>query len=379
MRAMYKTIFIFLQCVAVNIALADNAVVTIAHVGPVSGSYAFLGKDNENGAALAVDELNAEGVVIGGQKITIKLLKEDDAGDPRQGVSAAKRIVSANAVGVVGHVHSGISIPASKIYSDAGIPQITPSSTSPVYSRQGLKTAFRVIADDTQVGRALGRYAISVVGAKTVMVIDDGTTYGQGLANEFKTEVEASGASVIDRISVSDRATDFKSTFANVKGKAPEVVFFAGADSVAGPLLRQMKSDGIAAKFLGGDALCTKELIRVTSDVISDSQVICGQPGGVEGTQKLVLDDFKKKFKSKFGSEVQLYAPFAYDAVKLMVSAMVQADSTEPQKYLSKMAALHYKGVTGDIDFDNKGDVKNGTITLRTIRSGKFEEIAVVR
>src|SRR3954462_9693868 len=151
---------------------AQDMVVKIGHVAPTSGPQAHLGKDNENGARMAIDELNAKGVTIGGKKAKFELVAEDDAGDPKQGTAVANKLVDAKVNGVIGHLNSGTSIPASKVYSDAGIPQISPSATNPKYTQQGFKTAFRVCANDGQLGGTLGKYAATTLKAKTVAIID---------------------------------------------------------------------------------------------------------------------------------------------------------------------------------------------------------------
>jgi branched-chain amino acid transport system substrate-binding protein len=356
-------------------AAAAN-VVKIGHVGPTSGAIAHLGKDNENGARMAIEELNAQGVTIDGKKVTLELMAEDDAADPKQGTAVAQKLVDAKVAGVI----SGTTIPASKLYSDAGIPQISPSATNPKYTRQGFKTAFRVVADDTQLGGTLGKYAVGTLKGKSIAVIDDRTAYGQGVAEEFAKAVEAAGGKVVAKEFTTDKATDFNSILTTIKGKKPDVVFFGGMDAVAGPMLKQMKSLGIKAKFMGGDGICSTELVKLGGDSIADDQVFCAEAGGVEGEGKAGMEEFKTKFKAKFGTEVQVYAPYVYDSLKLMVAAMVKANSSDPVKYLPVLAATaDYKGVTGPISFDEKGDIKNGALTLKTIRGGKLETLAVIR
>jgi branched-chain amino acid transport system substrate-binding protein len=367
--------------VALTSGLASaQTVVTIAHVGPTSGAIAHLGKDNEDGAKLAVEELNAKGVTIGGQKVTLKLMTEDDAADPKQGTAVAQKLVDAKVAGVVGHLNSGTTIPASRIYSDAGIPQVSPSATNPKYTRQGFKTTFRMVADDTQLGGTLGRYAVKELKGKAIAVIDDRTAYGQGVAQEFSKAVEAAGGTVVAKEFTTDKATDFNSILTTIKGKKADVVFFGGMDAVAGPMLRQMKSLGINAKFMGGDGICSTELVKLGGDAIADNQVYCAEAGGVEGKGKAAMDAFKAKFKTKFGTEVQVYAPYVYDAVNIMVAAMVKAGSSDPAKYLPVLAATtDYQGVTGPVSFDEKGDIKNGALTLKTVKGGKLTELAVIR
>jgi branched-chain amino acid transport system substrate-binding protein len=359
---------------------AQDLVVKIGHVAPTSGSIAHLGKDNENGARMAIEELNAKGVTIGGRKAKFELLVEDDAGDPKQGTAAAQKLVDAKVNGVIGHLNSGTSIPASKLYSDAGIPQISPSATNPRYTRQGYKTTFRVVADDVHLGGTLGKYAVTQLKGKSIAIIDDRTAYGQGVADEFEKAVKASNGKVVGREFTNDKATDFTAILTTLKGKKPDVVFFGGMDAVAGPMMRQMKQLGIEAKFMGGDGICSGELPKLAAGAMADGQVVCAEAGGVEGAGKKSMDDFYAAFKKKFNTDVQVYAPYVYDAVNVMVAAMVKAGSADPAKYLPVLAKTEgYKGVTGTISFDNKGDVKNGALTLYTYKGGKRDQIAVVR
>ncbi len=361
-------------------AMAQEQVVKIGHVGPISGAIAHLGKDNEYGARLAVEELNAKGLSIGGKKIKFELVAEDDAADPKQGTAAAQKLVDAKISGVVGHLNSGTTIPASKIYSDAGIPQISPSATNPKYTRQGYKTAFRVVADDVHLGGTLGRYAVKDLKGKSIAVIDDRTAYGQGVAEEFEKAVKAAGGNLIGHEFTTDKATDFMPILTTLKGKKPDIIFFGGMDAVGGPMLKQMKSLGINAKFMGGDGICTTELVKLAGDAMADGQVICAEAGGVDGTLKKGMEDFGVKFKKRFNDDVKLYSPYVYDAVYVMVDAMQRAKSTDPAKYLPELAKTSgYKGVTGTIAFDAKGDIKNGALTLYTYKGGKRDQIAVVR
>lgn len=368
------------SCFAIGAAQAQELVVKIGHVGPMSGASAHLGKDNENGARMAIDELNAKGVMIGGKKARLELLSEDDGADPQKATLAAQKLVDAKVNGVVGHLNSGASLPASKLYSDAGIPQISPSSTNPKYTRQGFKTTFRVVADDVQLGGTLGRYAVGQMKGKQIAVIDDRTAYGLGVADEFDKAARAAGAKIIDRQYTTDKATDFSAILTSLKSKKPDIVFFGGMDAVGGPMIRQMRGLGFRARFMGGDGVCTAALPQLSGNAIADGQVICAEAGGVEGAQVKVLEDFRARYKAKFDMDVQLYAPYVYDAVNVMVAAMVKAGSAEPAKYLPALAATKdFKGVTGNISFDEKGDIKNGALTIYTYKGGQRTQVAVVR
>ena len=362
-------------------ASAQEQVVKIGHVGPISGAIAHLGKDNENGAKMAIDELNAKGTTIGGKKVKFELLTEDDGADPKQGTAAAQKLVDAKVNGVIGHLNSGTTIPASKIYYEAGIPQISPSATNPKYTQQGFKTAFRVVANDGQLGGTLGRYAVQILKAKKVAVIDDRTAYGQGVAEEFVkgAKGKAAGVEIVSTQFTTDKATDFNAILTSIKSKNPDVIFFGGMDAVAGPMLRQMKQLGINAKFMGGDGICSEALATLAGDGMSDNQVVCAEAGGVEDAQKKGMEDFKAAYKKKFGIDVQIYAPYVYDSVMTMVDAMQKAGSAEPAKYAPVLAKIQHKGVTGNIAFDDKGDIKDGTLTLYTYKGGKRQILAVTK
>ncbi|MGA0101823.1 MAG: branched-chain amino acid ABC transporter substrate-binding protein [Burkholderiaceae bacterium] len=360
-------------------AVLGQTVVRIGHVAPMTGGIAHLGKDNENGAKLAVADLNKAGLTIGGQKVKFELLSEDDAADPKQGTAAAQKLVDAKVAGVIGHLNSGTTIPASTIYNKAGIPQISPSATNPRYTLQGYKTAFRVVANDGQLGGTLGRYAVNELKGKSIAIIDDRTAYGQGVADEFAKGVQAAGGKVVTRQYTTDKATDFSAILTTIRGRKPDVVFFGGMDAVGGPMLRQMKQLGIDAKFMGGDGICTSELPKLAGDAVGNSKVFCAEAGGVVGKFEKKMTDFRTRFKAETGEEVKLYAPYVYDATMVMVEAMKKANSTDPKAYLPELAKIKYEGVTGPIAFDKNGDIVNGTLTLFTYNGPKRELVKVIQ
>jgi branched-chain amino acid transport system substrate-binding protein len=354
-------------------------VVKIGHVGPLTGSIGHLGKDNEMGAKLAVEELNAKKTKIGGKEVTFELIAEDDAADPKQGTAAAQKLVDAKVKGVIGHLNSGTTIPASRIYHDANIPQISPSATNPKYTLQGFKTAFRVVANDGQLGGTLGRYAVKDWKAKSIAVVDDRTAYGQGVADEFEKAAKAAGAKIVGREFTTDKATDFNAILTKLKGAKPDLIFFGGMDAVAGPMLRQMKQLGLNAKFMGGDGICTPMLAELAGEAIGEDMVICAEAGGVTKDKAGNMADFRARFKARWNIDVQLYAPYTYDALMTMVAAMQKAGSAEPAKYLPVLAKISYDGVTGKIAFDKNGDIKDGALTLYTYKGGKRSEMMVVK
>jgi branched-chain amino acid transport system substrate-binding protein len=365
--------------ITVRAAPGADLVVKIGHVAPTSGAAAHWGKDNELGARMAIDALNAQKVRIGGQVARFELLAEDDASDPKQANAAAQKLVDIKVNGVIGHGGSGTSIPASKIYADAGVPQISPAATNPKYTRQGFKTTFRVVADDTQLGGTLGKYAVETLKGKSIVVVDDRTAYGQGVADEFEKAVKRAGGSVTGREFTHDKANDLMPILTKLKAAKPDIVFYGGLDAVAGRMLRQMRQLGMKAKLMGGDGVCTTELPKLAGGDLGDGDVICAEAGGVDGDRKQALEQFKRDFKAKNGIEVQIYAPYVFDAINVMVAAMQKAGSADPQKYLPELGRISHQGITGPIAFDEKGDIRNGALTLYTYKSAQRTQIAVVR
>ena len=347
--------------------------VKIGSVAPLTGPQAHLGKDNDNGTRLAIEELNAKGLVIGGAKVKFELISEDDQADPKTGTIVAQKLVDSKVAGVIGHLNSGTTIPASKLYNDAGIPQVSPSATNPKYTEQGYKGAFRVMANDVQQGKVLGEYAVKI-GAKKIAIIDDRTAYGQGLADEFEKAAKAGGAAIVGREYTTDKATDFRAILTSIKGKRPDLVFYGGMDAQAGLMVAQMKTLAVKSKFLAGDGAQSPEFIKLAGGAAEGA--IVSSPG-------LPLDKmpggkgFTERFTTKYG-QIQIYAPYAYDAAMTLVEAMQKANSTESAKYLPELARTSRQGVTGPIAFDEKGDLKSGPITLYVVKEGKWNPLETV-
>jgi len=365
---------------AIAIALVAGAAygqeveVRIGHVAPLSGGQAHYGKDNERGAIMAIEDLNAKNISIGGKKIKWVLLSEDDGADPKQGTTVAQKLVDAKVNGVVGHLNSGTTIPASKIYFDAGIPQITPSATNPKYTQQGFKTAFRILANDNALGAATAEFATRQIKAKKVAVIDDRTAYGQGVADIFEKTAKLNGAQVVSRQFTSDKATDFNAILTAIRDQKPDVIFYGGMDAQAGPMLRQMKQLGINTNFMGGDGICTLELAKLAGDAATE-KVFCAE-GGSSLDKMPRGKEFKQRFEAKFHDQIQVYAPYVYDAVMALATAMQKANSVEPAKYLPELAKLQMDGVTTKVSFDATGELNNAATTLYNYPGGKKTPVA---
>ena len=357
-------------------APSDALEVKIGHVAPLTGPIAHLGKDNENGARLALEEINKAGLTIDGKKVVLTLVPEDDAEDPKTATQVAQKLVDAKVVGVVGHLNSGTSIPASRIYSDAGITQVSPSATNPDYTKQGFKTTYRLVATDAQQGPALANYVANTLKAKTVAIIDDSTQYGKGLADEFEKTIKAAGVKVVTREASNNKATDFKAILTKIKGSKPDVIMYGGMDATGGPLTKQAAELGIKAKVVGGDGMCTEKLAELAGEAVVN--VTCSE-AGMALSKMAQGADFQKRYKERFNSDVQIYAPFTYDAVYVLVDSMKRANSTEPAKILAAMPDTKMQGLVGNIAFDNKGDMKEGVITLYDFKDKKKTVLDVIK
>jgi len=366
---------LFALSTAVQPSFADETV-TIGVVGPLTGNIAHLGKDMENGARLAIEQANAKGVTIGVQKVTLKIDSQDDAGDPRTASQVAQRLVDDKVIGIIGHLQSGTSIPASKIYSDAGIVQIAPSATNPAFTLQGFKTTFRVVATDAQQGPALAQYAAKSLKVKTVAVIDDSTAYGQGLADQFEKAAKAAGLKVISHDGTSDQTVDFRAVLTKIKAEKPDAIMYGGNDAAGGPLAKQAEQLGLATKVISGDGMCTEKLPELAGTAANT--VYCSEaslplekmPGG---------NAFQADYIRRFGQPIQGFSPFSYDATNVLIDAMKRANSTDPKKILAAMPTTSFDGIIGRIAFDSKGDIQHGTISIFRFKDNKKSLLEEVR
>jgi branched-chain amino acid transport system substrate-binding protein len=350
-------------------ASAQEVVVKIGHVAPMSGGQAHYGK--ANGARMAVEDLNAKGVVVGGKKIKLELMAEDDAADPKQGAAVATKLCDSKVNGVVGHLNSGTTIPASKVYNDCGLPMITGAATNPKLTQQGFKNVYRIIANDNALGAGLALHAANNLKLKRVAIIDDRSAYGQGVAEVFKKNAVASGMTVVDEQYTNDKATDFTAILTAIKAKNPDAIFYGGMDTQGGPMLRQMEQLGLTtAKYFGGDGICTEKLIENAGGAKTLANVVCAE-GGASLAKMPGGNAWKARYDAKYPKEFQVYSPYTYDAVGVLVDAMVRAGSTDPKVYGPLLFKADYQGVTSKIGFEADGELKNPAMTLYTYQNGK--------
>ena len=365
------TVAAAIACVAGMASAQDTQVVKIGHVAPMSGGQAHYGKDNENGVRMAIEELNTQNIVIGGKKIRFEIAAEDDAADPMQGAAVAQKLCDAEVAGVVGHLNSGTTIPASKVYNDCGIPHVTGAATNPNLTKPGYKTTYRIIANDNALGAGLAFYAADALKLKRIAVIDDRTAYGQGVADVFKKTAQSKGIQIVDEQFTTDKATDFMAILTAIKSKNPDGIFFGGMDPQAGPMLRQMEQLGLGnVKYFGGDGICTAEVVKLAAGAKTVENVVCAE-GGASLAKMPSGNAWKAKYDAKYPGQFQVYSPYTYDATFVLVDAMKRANSTDPKVYTAKLIDANYKGVTSTISFEPNGELKNPAMTLYVYKDGK--------
>lgn len=346
----------------------DKLVVKIGHSGPLTGAQGHLGKDNENGVRLALDELNKEGIEIGGQAVQFELVSEDDMADPRTATQVAQKLVDAGVKGMIGHMNSGTSIPASRVYHDAGLVQISPSATAIAYTAQGFPGALRVMANDSQQGSQLARYAVNKMGIKKIAIIDDRTAYGQGISDVFEKTAMELGATIVKREFTTDKSSDFNSILTNIKATDAELLFYGGMDAQAAPMVKQLRALGMSIPFMGGDGTRTAEFLELAGN---EGSGVIGSLPGLPVANMQGGPAFEQMFNARFGV-IQLYAPYAYDAARILVAAMQAANSTEPSVYLPVLKQMNYKGVTSNISFNENGDLQNSAVSLYKVENGQW-------
>jgi branched-chain amino acid transport system substrate-binding protein len=349
----------------------DVQVVKIGHVAPMSGQQASYGKDNDNGVRMAIEDLNTQNITIGGKKVRFEIQTEDDAADPKQGTAAAQKLCDAKVNGVVGHLNSGTTIPASKVYNECGIPHVTGAATNPTLTKPAYKTTYRIIANDNALGAGLAFYAADGLKLKKVAIIDDRTAYGQGVAEVFKKTAQSKGMQIVDEQYTTDKATDFMSILTAVKAKNPDAIFYGGMHPQAAPMLRQMEQLGMTnVKYFGGDGICTQEIIQLVQGAKTLGNVVCAE-GGASLAKMPGGEAWKKRYDTKYPNQFQVYSPYTYDATMVLADAMKRANSIDPKVYTPKLAETNYKGVTANIRFEPNGELKNPAMTLYVYKDGK--------
>lgn len=353
----------------------DENVVKLGFAAPLTGPQSHYGEDMRNGLTLALEEANEQGIEIDGKKAKFELVSRDDQADPRTAVQVAQQIVDEGVDGMLGHFNSGTTIPASRVYHDAGLPQIA-MATSPEYTDQGYETTFRMMTSDTQQGAANGAFMVNDLGAKRIALIDDRTAYGQGLADQVAKAVEAAGGEIIAREYTTDKANDFTSILTNIKSREPDAVFFGGLDAQSGPMRRQMATLGIEAPLVSGEMTRSETFLKLAGDAANGTYASLA---GVPLQQMAAGERFEQAYKARFNTNPGVYAPYAYDGAWNMITAMQKAKSAKPENYLPELAATSRAGATSEqIAYDEKGDLKEISVTIYQVKDNLWEMVKTI-
>lgn len=359
-------------CMAGAAQAADTVDVKFGYAGPLTGAQAHYGEDMQNGLVLALEEANQKGIKVDGKTAHFVLISRDDQADPRIGVQVAQQLVDENVDGILGHFNSGTTIPASRVYHEAGLPQIA-MATSPEYTQQGYETAFRMMTSDTQQGAAVGKFMVQKLGARKIALIDDRTAYGQGLADEVEKAVKAAGGQIVRREYTTDKANDFTAILTNIKAAAPDAIFYGGLDAQSGPMKRQLATLGLKAPLVSGEMTRSDTFIKLAGDTADGTYASLA---GVPLDRLSAGKDFEQRYKARFKMAPGVYAPYAYDGAWNMISAIGQAGSAQPAKYLPMLAKLDRKGATSEhISYDAHGDLKEVAVTIYEVKNGKWEMV----
>jgi branched-chain amino acid transport system substrate-binding protein len=347
---------------------AAGPAIKIGVSGPLSGPNAFAGKDDENGARLAIEELNSKrAVMVAGQALRFELVSEDDQGDPKAGVAVAQKMIDARVPFVLGPYNSGVAIPASRLYSQAGVVMST-VGTNPKITQAGYPNVFRIVASDSQAGASIAAYAAHVLKLRRVGVVDDRTAFGQGIADEFVRQAKASGIEIAGREFTSDKASDFSAILTALKAKHIDAIFFGGYAPQGAPLARQMKQLGLNARLLGGDTLCSPEMATLGGDAVGEN-VLCAQGGAMLERQARGAA-FQARYQQRFGRKPDVYAAAFYDQAMFIAQAIRSVNSTDPSVVAAALHNMNYQGVAGVYSYDKVGNLNKSAVTIFTFKNG---------
>lgn len=362
-----KTLLAVAIAGAATLAQAD---VVIGVAGPHTGAYAAFGEQLWKGAEKAAMDINAAGGINGEM---IKLVKADDACEPKQAVSVANRLVDSDeAVAVVGHFCSSSSLPASRIYDEAGVLMVTPASTAPLLTDNGLPNVFRVCGRDDQQGDVAASYIVGELGATRVAVIHDKDTYGKGLADAMKSTLNAYGVNEVMYEGLTRGEKDFNAVITKIRSVDAEVVYFGGLHSEAGPLVRQLREQGSKAIFMSGDGIVSDEFVSVAGspEYVDGVLMTFGAPPTSYPSGAKVIQAFRAS-----GYEPEGYTLYSYTAMQV-VAAALSNNNLDPIKAAEWLKSNSVNTVMGVKDFDGKGDLKvSDYVMYQWDAQGKYQQI----
>ncbi|MBV4486428.1 ABC transporter substrate-binding protein [Pseudomonas sp. SWRI153] len=371
-QTFYKKGFLALAvATALGVSAFAQADIKIGVAGPMTGANAAFGEQYMKGAQAAADAVNAAGGV-NGEKIV--LVKGDDACEPKQAVTVAKDLTNQKVAGVVGHFCSSSTIPASEIYDEAGIIAITPGSTNPQVTERGLSAMFRMCGRDDQQGIVAGDYIVDMLKGKKVVVLHDKDTYGQGLADATKAQLEKRGVKPVLYEGLTRGEKDFSTIVTKIRGAGADVVYFGGLHPEAGPLVRQLREQGLKdVKFMSDDGIVTDELVTTAGGPQFTDGVLMtfGADPRLLPDSKTVVEEFRKS-----GTEPEGYTLYAYASVQTLAAAFNGAKKNDGEAAAKWLKANPVKTVMGEKTWDAKGDLKvSDYVVYQWDKDGKYHQL----
>lgn len=348
------------------------------HIGlsaPLTGDQAYIGIGVNQGAQMAVEDANAKGPVFGNTKL--KLVSLDDQHNPTQAVLVANKFASdPNLVGVVGHFNSSCTKASSAIYHETRIPQVSPASTNPDISKQGFDTFFRVCAtDDVQAPAAV--HYVNKLGFKRVAIIDDQTTYGQGLANQFEKRFKAAGGTVVTHNGITQGEKDFTPLLTRIKSQKPELIFFGGIYPELSLLLKQSNKIGMNVPWMGGDGIFDASVVELATPALAEGTYATML--GVDPHMLPSAQDFVRRYEARYG-DIGSFTAYGYDAANVLIDAVRRAGKKDREAVLAELKKTKdFPGILGPINFDANGDAIGKSVGIFQIKNGKFMFIEEVK
>ncbi len=354
----------------VCVPAAADETVSIGLVAPLTGDQAYIGIGCQQGALMAIEDANVKGPVFGNAKL--KLVPLDDQHNPTQAVLAANKLAADPAVAaVVGHFNSSCTKAASAIYHEARLAQVSPASTNPDISKQGFDTFFRVCPTDDVQAPAAASY-VAKLGLKRIVILDDQTTYGKGLADQFEKSFKAGGGEVIRREGVTQGEKDFTPLLTKIKSTKPELVFFGGIYPEMALLLRQAKKVGLETEWMAGDGIFDPSLPKLAGPA---GEGVYATMLGVDPRSLPDAKDFVARYEARYG-EIGSFAAYAYDSANVLIDAIRRAGKNDREAILAEMKKTKdFPGILGPVNFDARGDAVGKSVGIFQVRDGKFQFI----
>jgi branched-chain amino acid transport system substrate-binding protein len=336
-----------------GVAVAGHAAaqIKIGVAGPMTGGNATFGAQIKQGSDQAVEDINKAGGILG-QKLVVEY--GDDRADPKEGVSVANKFVGDGVKFVIGHFNSGVTIPASEVYQENGILEISPSATNPKVTERGMWNIFRVCGRDDQQGGVAGAIIAQKFKGKKIAFVHDKTTYGQGLAEEARKALNAKGMKEVFFEGVNKDDKDFTALVSKLKAVNPDLVYWGGLQDTGGLILRQMRDQGLKAPLMGGDGIADDEFASIAGPGAEGTLMTFSPDPRTNPKNKAIIDLFRKKR----GFEPQAYTLYSYAALQIIKQAAEAAKSPDPKKIAAVMhSGKVFNTVLGNVSFDAKGDV----------------------